>query len=94
MHVFSTEDTNPLPVRVVQDGLSGETVLVPLPATNDPSYNPYLHRVACTTTPFGFPVRTREEVAARYLDPAAWFDEAVRTRMRHPAPLGGIAISG
>jgi hypothetical protein len=91
--LIPAEDINPLPVRVVQDGLSGDTVLLPVPQPGEDGSqdgeNAFVQRIACTTTPFGFPVRTTEEaLLSRYLDVGAFVDEAVRLlRIIAPPPL-------
>lgn len=73
------EKEQALPVRLLQDGLSGEMVLMP-PATaqpGDPAF--FFERIAATTTPFGLPLPSAADLLReRYLDAGALLDEMVR----------------
>jgi hypothetical protein len=71
----------PLPVRILQDGLSGEMVLLP-PASaqpGDPAF--FFERIAATTTPFGLPLPSAADLLReRYLDAGALLDEMVSSQ--------------
>ena len=74
---------NPLPVRVVQDGVTGELVLLPKVdvAGGDPAY--FYQHIAVTTTPFGLPsIPVSTVIEDRYLRPQEALDEAVRAPYR------------
>lgn len=72
------QPASPLPVRILQDGLSGEMVLLP-PATAQPGDSAFFfERIAATTTPFGLPLPSAADLLReRYLDAEALLDEMV-----------------
>eukprot|EP00624_Nannochloropsis_granulata_P000392 evm.model.NODE_11532_length_5504_cov_17.949673.2 len=72
------QQASPLPVRLLQDGISGEMVLLP-PATakpGDPAF--FFEHIAATTTPFGLPLPSAADLLReRYLAAGALLDEMV-----------------
>ncbi|EWM26993.1 hypothetical protein Naga_101275g2 [Nannochloropsis gaditana] len=72
-------EVHPLPVRLLQDSVSGEMVALPpaIAQAGDESY--FFERIAATTTPFGLPVPgARELLMERYLEIEALLDDMVR----------------
>lgn len=77
------KQASPLPVRILQDGLSGEMVLLPPPTAQpgDPAF--FFERIAATTTPFGLPLPSAADLLReRYLDAGALLDEMVSGELR------------
>ena len=69
-----------LPARLCQDGLTGETVLLPPPTSThptDPSF--FYEHIAATTTPYGLAQPSAaQRLQERYIDIPALIDELVR----------------
>jgi hypothetical protein len=86
LRALPTEPLHAFPARLIQDGFSGEVVLLPQATAKPGDPNFFMQRVAATTTPFGFPSGppVQEVIMDRYLRPDDLFDEAVSTPCLYP----------